>query len=169
MRGSIDRAEAARAAADLLAWAEAGGSAALPDVVSVLARLGDPALARAIAPLAEHRDAEVRLVVAQALGELGDRSPASIAALVILSRDLVDEVRSWATFALAADALADAPGVAAALAARLEDPVAEVRIEAVRGLAPSGHPRAVDVALELAPEWAGNPVFRQAVEELRAE
>ena len=122
------------AARELLAWTRAAGRE-LADLVSALARLGEPALAREIAPLARHPDAEVRLVVAQGLDALADASPATVAALVLLSQDDVDEVRSWATFALSADHLVGAVGVGDALAARLGDDCEEVRVEAVRGLA----------------------------------
>lgn len=167
MTETVDNARGVHAAAELLAWARAVGSDALPDVVGALGQLGEPALAREIAPLSDHPDADVRVAVAQVLVELADASPATVAALVLLSRDDVVEVRSWATFGLATDALKHATGVGDALAARLDDASQEVRVEAVRGLAPRGHPRAIDVALELAPEWAGNPVFRQAVRDLR--
>ena len=156
-----------RAAGELLASARTADPDALADLVSALARLGDPAMAREVAPLAEHHDPRVRLAVAQALDALGDTSPATVTALILLSRDAVDEVRSWATFALAGDALSDAPGAPEALAAKLGDPADEVRVEAVRGLARRGDRRAIGAALDLAPAWAGDPVFRDAVDGLR--
>ncbi len=155
-----------RAAADLVAAAREAPVDALADLVSALSRLGDPAVAGALAPLAEHADPQVRVAVAQALGRLGDSAPSAVAALIALSRDRVEEVRSWATFALADDALREASGVPEALVARLEDPAEEVRIEAVRGLAGRGDPRAVDTAFELAPSWSGDPTFLQAIERL---
>ncbi len=160
------RDELGKAAGELLTWTRAVNGDALADMVGVLGRLGEPALAREIAPLADDAQAEVRLAVAQALGRLHDGSPCTVAALVRLSRDCVDEVRSWATFALADDALREASGVPEALVARLEDPAEEVRIEAVRGLAGRGDPRAVDTAFELAPSWSGDPTFLQAIERL---
>jgi HEAT repeat protein len=142
-------------------------AAVLADLINALGRCGIPAVGCEIAPLAGHPDAEVRVAVAQALGELGDVGPEAVASLVVLSRDTVDEVRSWATFALADDRLGPALGVADALAARLHDPCGEVRVEAVRGLARRGDPSAVDAALDLAPAWSESPVFRQAVDGLR--
>ena len=135
MIGKQSDVDVTRAAGDLLAWTRAARPAGLADVVSALGRLGEPALAGEIAPLAEHDDPEVRVVVAQVLGELLDDSQATVCALVRLSADCDEEVRSWATFALAADRLAAAPGVADALFARLADPSEEVRVEAARGLA----------------------------------
>lgn len=156
-----------RAAGELLASARSADPDALADLVSALARLGQPAIARELAPLAEHHEPQVRVAVAQALDKLGDSSPAAVAALILLSRDAVDEVRSWATFALAGDALSAAPGAPEALAANLGDPADEVRVEAVRGLARHGDSRAICAALDLAPAWAGDPVFRDAVDGLR--
>jgi HEAT repeat protein len=127
--------DVARAAGDLLEWTRAAQPSRLPDVVSAVGRLGVPALARQIASLAEHPCAEVRVVVAQVLGELPDDSPATIAALVLLSCDRDEEVRSWATFALAGDRFSEAPGVVDALIAKLGDSSEEVRVEATRGLA----------------------------------
>ena len=157
----------ARAAATLLEWLSGARCAAAADLVSALGRAGLPGLAPSLAPLARHPEPEVRLAVAHALGAGGDSSPATVAALVILSRDRVDEVRSWATFALADGRRATAPGVPDALTARLDDTCDEVRVEAVRGLACRGSSRAVDTAFELAPAWAESPVFREAVRELR--
>ncbi|HEV2814534.1 MAG TPA: HEAT repeat domain-containing protein [Solirubrobacteraceae bacterium] len=166
MRRQSDR-EVACAAGTVLRWAEGAEGAVAADLVSALGRTGIPGLALEVAPLARHADPGVRIAVAQALGELGDCSPATVAALVLLSRDPVDEVRSWATFALADERRTAAAGACDALAARLDDPCAEVRVEAVRGLASRGNPRAIDAAFDLAPDWAQNPVFRQAVRELR--
>ena len=125
----------ARAAGDLLDWTSAERPEGLPDVLSALGGLREGALAPRIARLAEHDDPEVRLVVAQVLGELPDDSAATVEALVLLSHDPVEEVRSWATFGLAGDRLNRTPGVDDALLARLADPSEEVRVEAVRGLA----------------------------------
>src|SRR5687768_6940561 len=85
-----------RAAGTLLEWARAAHPDVLADLVSTLGRVGDPALAQQIAPLAEHAEAQVRVVVAQVLGGVDDPSPAIIATLVLLSSDRVEEVRSWA-------------------------------------------------------------------------
>lgn len=166
MIGKRIDADLGRAAHDLLCWAREANPELLADLVSTLGRLGSPLVASTLAPLAEHPDAEVRLAVAQALGELGGASPATVAALIALSRDEVDEVRSWATFSLSCDELANAPGVTDALAAKLDDSCEEVRVEAVRGLATRADARVLGAALDLAPEWARHPIFRQAIERL---
>lgn len=139
--GKRSDVDVTRAAAELLEWTCAVRPEGLPDVVSALGGLAEPALAPELAPLAAHEDMQVRLVVAQVLAELRDDSPATVSALVRLSLDCDDEVRSWATFALAGDRLAAAPGVEDALFARLTDPCEDVRVEAARGLArrPSLH------------------------------
>ena len=159
--------QAGPAATTLLRWCERGDADVLAELVSVLARAAVPGVAADLARLAGHRATAVRLVVAQALFELQDASPQTVAALVALSRDPVDEVRSWATFGLAADHLAAAEGVHAALAARLDDRCEEVRVEAVRGLAARGDVRAIDTAFELAPQWSGDPIFRDAVRRIQ--
>jgi len=124
-----------RSAADVLEWARTARPQALADLVSALGRLGEPALAPVLASLAGHVDPEVRLVVAQTLGGLPDTSPATIEALVVLSCDAEEEVRSWATFGLCAEGRSRLPRVDDALVVRLGDPCEEVRVEAARGLA----------------------------------
>ena len=163
-RGDIRVGEAAT---QLLQWCEAGDAEVLAEIVSVLARARVPGVAGELARLAEHRSVAVRLVVAQGLVELEDTAGESVAALVALSRDRVDEVRSWATFGLASDGLAGREDVRAALAARLDDRSEEVRVEAVRGLAARGDVRAIDTAFELAPQWSGDPRFRDAVRRIQ--
>jgi HEAT repeat protein len=133
--GKRSEVDVARAAGELLEWTRAVRPGGLPDLVSALGRLGEPALVPGIAALAQHVDPEVRLVVAQVLGEIPDESTATVEALVVLSCDCVEEVRSWATFGLAAERLSRSQGVDDALLARLADPSEEVRVEAARGLA----------------------------------
>jgi len=165
MRHLVD-IEVARAAATLLQWVAHTKAAVLADTISTLARSGVPQMAHELAPLAEHVDPEVRVAVAQALGQMDDASPATVAALVLLSRDPVDEVRSWATFALAEERLDGAGGVRDALAARLVDDSEEVRVEAVRGLARHRDPAAIEAAFDLAPARHADPLFRDAIERL---
>lgn len=135
MIGNRSDLDVARAAGDLLEWTRDVRPEGLADVVSALGGLAEPALAPSIAALAEHPETEVRVVVAQVLGELRDCSDATVDALVVLSGDRVEEVRSWATFALGAPRLSRTHGVDDALLARLGDPCEEVRVEAARALA----------------------------------
>jgi methionyl-tRNA formyltransferase len=94
-----------------------------------------------------HPDEAVREAVAFALG--GRRGEAALAALIELSADPAAAVRDWATFALGTLSEADSPALRDALAARLEDPDEDTRLEAVHGLALRGDPRAEAPAREL--------------------
>lgn len=152
--------------ADLLVWARTADPSALPDLVSALGRFDDPGVARELATLVDHPQAEVRLVVAQAFEGRQAASPVVAAALVQLSVDPVEEIRSWATFALAGEQLAAVPGTYEALRARLQDPSPEVRVEAVRGLGRDADPAVVEAALDLAPRHADDPRFLEAVSRL---
>jgi methionyl-tRNA formyltransferase len=97
--------------------------------------------------LAHHEDARVREAAATALG--GRHDDAALAALIELSRDESAAVRDWATFGLGTLAPRDTPELRDALVARLGDPHAQTRLEAVHGLALRGDRRAVEPALEL--------------------
>jgi methionyl-tRNA formyltransferase len=93
-----------------------------------------------------HPDADVREAVAFALGSRPNRA---LDALIELSADADPRVRDWATFALGTLAEADTPELRDALAARLDDPDPETRLEAIHGLALRGDPRAHDPARAL--------------------
>ncbi|QDU93604.1 HEAT repeat domain-containing protein [Lignipirellula cremea] len=82
---------------------------------------------------AGHADAGVRLGVVNALS--GQEDPQAIAGLISLSSDPEVEVRDWATFGLGTLTDVDTPVLRAALAARLDDPDLETRLEAILGLA----------------------------------
>src|SRR5918992_957654 len=124
--------ELAHATATILERVAGAEAAVLADLVSALARSGVGPLAQELGRRAEHAEPEVRVAVAQALGQLRDASPATVAALVILSRDPEVEVRSWATFALAGEHLDGTAGVHDALAARIRGDADDVRLEAIR-------------------------------------
>ena len=72
-----------------------------------------------------------------------------LAALIELSADASSGVRDWATFALGTLAREDSEALRDALAARLDDPDEETRLEAVHGLAVRGDHRADDTARDL--------------------
>ena len=97
--------------------------------------------------LARHAEPRVREAAATALG--GREDEAALEALIQLSADDSSAVRDWATFALGTLAPQDTPELRDALAARLADPDAQTRLEAVHGLALRGDSRAVEPALEL--------------------
>ncbi|HEX2088008.1 MAG TPA: HEAT repeat domain-containing protein [Solirubrobacteraceae bacterium] len=166
MTGRRNGADLAGAAEELLGRARRAGGAALADLVNALGLLGDRSLAAPVAAVSDHPDGEVRLAVAHALCTLEDPSPAAVAALVTLSRDPVEEVRSWATFALGGEHLDGVDAVRDALVARIDDDATDVRLEALRGLVRRGDARAVDAALDLAPDLSDDPFFQSAVEGL---
>ena len=86
-----------------------------------------------LVPYAGHERVEVREGVLHAVRRSGH--PEAIAALINLSRDPVDELREWATFALGSQRpLVDGPEIREALAARLLDRHEPTRDEAVVGL-----------------------------------
>jgi methionyl-tRNA formyltransferase len=91
-----------------------------------------------------HPDADVREAVAFALG--GRRGEPALAALIELSGDPEAAVRDWATFALGTLAEQDNQALRDALAARLDDPDDDTRLEAIHGLALRGDHRADEPA-----------------------
>jgi len=122
-----------------------------PGVLEAIAHgfghLGDPYGMETLLRLATHDDSRVREAAAIALA--GRAGPPAVDALIRLSRDEHSDVRDWATFALGMLASEDSENLRDALAARLDDPDAETRLEAVHGLALRGDLRAVEPALEL--------------------
>ncbi|GAA1508894.1 hypothetical protein GCM10009730_11260 [Streptomyces albidochromogenes] len=117
--------------------------------VLALGHHGDPTALPEILRHAGHPEAEVRHRVALSLIGLvpaGHREGA--AALIALSRDPDDEVRDWATLALAGFD-ADTPEIRQALADRLEDHDPDTAAEAAGGLAARGDARAVDALARL--------------------
>jgi methionyl-tRNA formyltransferase len=87
-----------------------------------------------------HPDADVREAVAFALG--GRHGEPALTALIELSGDPEAAVRDWATFALGTLAEQNSPALRDALAARLDDPDDDTRLEAIHGLALRGDHRA---------------------------
>lgn len=86
-----------------------------------------------LVPYAGHERADVREAVLHAIRR--SSHPEAITALIALSRDPVDELREWATFALGSQRpLVDGPEVREALAARLLDRHEPTRDEAIVGL-----------------------------------
>ena len=77
-------------------------------------------------------------------------------------------MRDWATFALGTLADEDTPALRDALAARLDDPDEDTRLEAVHGLALRGDHRADDAARDLLAGTA-RPTRRRLARHLLAE
>lgn len=117
----------------------------LASIVAALGHLGHPDTLEQVFPLADDRNAEVRLAVAFAVATISPQplGPEACRALITLSRDPDPEVRDWATFGLGTLSDADGPDVRAALLARAEDTSREARVEALFGLAVRRDPRAV--------------------------
>jgi len=86
-----------------------------------------------ICALVSHASSEVRHAVAFCLG--GRDDDLAIQTLERLSRDVDPDVRNWATFGLGTLSKADTPALRDALVERLVDDDADVRGEAMRGLA----------------------------------
>lgn len=123
--------------------------------------------ARAIPPLAEltlHKDPLVRFGVTLGLSCHDDER--AVVGLIQLTRDDDEDVRNWAMFALASQTDMDNPDIREALAAGLQDAEAEIRGEALVGLARRKDAR---VFTELVTAWQGddiNMLTLEAAEEL---
>lgn len=96
-------------------------------------------------PLLEHPADRVRYALAHSLGALDDRR--ATATLIALSNDRDRDVRDWATFALGSLSSDDTPELREALFVRLADDDAEVRGEAIAGLANRKDRRTLDAIL----------------------
>ena len=115
----------------------------------------DPIAIPYVLPLASHRDADIRFAVVRALSRHDDDS--AIAALVKLAADVDGEVRDWAAFGLGSELDRDTREIREALAALLTDGDAEIRGEAMIGLAKRKDERAFRaVVRELKGDFWGN-------------
>ena len=115
-------------------------AAALESVVTALGNTCDDRARAGVVKHADHPDENVRFAVATSLPAF-DLDDASMDALRRLSADADDDVRDWATFALAESDATDAATIEA-LAARTDDPDDDTRAEAILGLARRRDPRA---------------------------
>jgi len=108
-----------------------------PSVLSAVAvALGHLRDARAVPELVKlkgHPSEEVRFGVVHGLA--GHELPEALSALIDLSDDSSEDVRNWATFELGSMTEVDTPELREALLRRLTDANAEVRGEALVGLA----------------------------------
>ncbi len=129
---------------------------ALPRTVEFAGRLGDAGLREPITALADHRNVEVRVQVARALG--GFPHPLSVTALGGLATDSAWEVRAQATRSLGR--IAD-PSMLVTLKARLVDAVWWVRLRAALALTRLGAPgRDALLAAEIGPHADARYVAR---------
>jgi methionyl-tRNA formyltransferase len=129
--------------------------------------LGETAGQDWVLALGDHPDAEVREAVAFALGSRSGDDV--LKALIALSTDEDVDVRDWATFALGTLSEDDSAPLRDALAARLDDPDEDTRLEAVHGLALRGDPRAAEPARDLLAAHAGDEVDSVWTRHLLAE
>lgn len=131
-----------------------------PEVIAAIgfanADLEDPEMAKLFEPFIAHPDPSVREASVQAMAHAPGEEVAAY--LITLTRDPVEDVRSWATFCLTGLASAAGEGAAfdgkamrAALWERTQDSSEEVRAEAVLGLAlreDAGSAALIQAALE---------------------
>jgi methionyl-tRNA formyltransferase len=141
------------AALEAMAARETDASARIA-IVYAFGHLGAPYGEDWVLSLRDDPDPDVREAVAFALG--GRPGEAALRALIALSADEVPAVRDWATFALGTLADQDSPELREALAARLEDPDEDTRLEAVHGLAVRHDERAGAAAQRLLAEDRGD-------------
>jgi hypothetical protein len=155
-----------RAVAAILAMA-----AREPDEVTLdfaAAALGDfglPAGLPLLLKLSRHADEEIRFSAVTGIpsccGPDYRDIPDAVDALIARMADDGDDVREWATFGVGSILADDSTELRDALAARVEDPVPDVRYEAVAGLARRRDPAAIAPTLA---ELAGEHVRRTVVE-----
>lgn len=121
-----------------------------------LGHRNDPRAIPHVVPLVGHPEARVRRAVVSALSQHDD--DAAIAGLIRLAADGDDDVRNWAAFGLGTLLDRDTPEIREALAALLPDEDAEIRGEAMIGLAKRQDPRALGaVAADLSARTAHPP------------
>jgi hypothetical protein len=126
-----------------------------------LGHRNDPSAVAPLAALRGHSSEEVRHGVAYGLARQDDEL--AISALIELSADVARDVRDWATFALGTQTTADTPAIRDALWNRVADGDAEVRGEAIVGLARRHDERLkTAVVTELSGEFYGDWVLEAA-------
>lgn len=143
----------------LLALLRAPEPSVVAAAASALGHRSHPRAVHALAELATHTDAGVRLSTACALGhQLDDAAAEAVAveALMILCRDQDRDVRNWAMFGLAQMESQDSPAIRAVLLEGSKETDDEIRGEAIVGLAIRKVPGTADIIRR---EWAGDVVF----------
>ena len=138
-----------------------------PGVLDAIAvafgHLDDPRCIELLVPLKTHPDSEVRFGIVHGLS--GHDHPLAIRTLIELSKDIDDDVRNWATFALGTLIQADNHEIRDALLARSTDAQDECRGEALVGMARRKDGRVFEPLLkELATEGVGSLAIEAAAE-----
>ncbi|HTK15770.1 MAG TPA: HEAT repeat domain-containing protein [Acidimicrobiia bacterium] len=138
----------------------------IAEIIDALGSSWDESANLAVLTYARHPDPAIRLAVTRAIpGGTDSRAGMELVAnaLIRLSRDDADEIRDWATFGLGSNLPIDNDEVREALVARLADVSADVRDEALVGLAHRRDRRAVNVVADsLADDTVGPLVFEAA-------
>jgi HEAT repeat protein len=116
--------------------------AVLESAATALGFFHDPRAVPALVKLKAHPDPAVRFGVVQGLS--GQEHPEAVAALIELSGDPDDNIRNWATFELGTQLETDTPELREALLRRVSDSHAEIRGEALVGLARRKDPRVLE-------------------------
>lgn len=106
----------------------------LSSAIYALGHLADARAVPLVAHYSSHADARVRIAVAYACGCMPDE-PLAMDALLGLMEDEDADIRDWATFGLGTLSDLDSPRIREQLAAALNDPSEDVRLEALAGLA----------------------------------
>jgi len=106
----------------------------LGSAIHALGHIANPLAIPLLTMHQNHPDPDVRFAVACALGNFPD-NPVAATVLIELTRDVDDDVRNWAMFAIGTLSRLDSPELRDALLAGLSDPYEDVREEAIAGLA----------------------------------
>lgn len=135
----------------------------LETIAVALGHLHDPRAVEPLLKLKSHPDPDVRHGLTFAL--CGYEDDLAITTLIELSTDEDECVRDWATFGLGEMIQTDTQEIRDALIARLGDENADVRGEALAGLAQRKDMRVVDSLLkEMTAGWYGPLILESAAE-----
>lgn len=118
----------------------------LSSAIYALGHLADVRAVPLVAHYSSHEDSRVRMAVAYACGCTPDEI-ASMETLLELMRDEDADIRDWATFGLGTLSDLDSSEIREQLAAALNDPFDDVRLEALAGLAKRRDARCVELLI----------------------
>lgn len=120
----------------------------LASAIYALGHIDNPIAVPLIVRWAAHPNCDVRFAVAFALGSFAD-DPVSIQQLIVLTQDIDEDVRDWATFGLGVQGDTDTPAIRDALMQRIDDPFEDARMEAFKGLGKRGDARIIPMLLSV--------------------
>ncbi len=148
---------------NLLATEQAGPGdpAVLADTCIALGHLHDARAIPMIIKLLVHPVVEVRRGVVSGISRYVESE--AINGLIVLSADTDEEVRDWATFGLGQLIETDTPAIRAALHARLDDPCAQIRGEAIEGLATRGDRSVLPILIRELHDGVSQPLLDAAI------